>query len=92
MAQSWFGGRFSQISNLTDQLSTFTKEVLTETTEEVEGRLYMVHHSYLHSLLPYTDPSAELQIARKRISELEAVSEHTKTEVHYRQSILPSDN
>ncbi len=34
---SWFGGGLSQISSLTDQISSFTKEVLTETTEEVEG-------------------------------------------------------
>ena len=34
---AWFGDRLSQFSNLTDQISSFTKEVLTETTEEVEG-------------------------------------------------------
>lgn len=34
---SWFGGGLSQISSLTGQISNFTKEVLTETTEEVEG-------------------------------------------------------
>ena len=36
---SWFGGGLSQFSSLTDQISTFTKDVLTETTEEVEGAL-----------------------------------------------------
>ena len=36
---SWLGGRLSQFSSLTDQISSFTKEVLTETTEEVEGTI-----------------------------------------------------
>ena len=34
---SWFGGSLPQLSSITDQISSFTKEVLTETTEEVEG-------------------------------------------------------
>ena len=31
---SWFGSEFSKI---TDKISTFTKEVLTEGTEEIDG-------------------------------------------------------
>ncbi len=31
---AWLSGGFNQI---TDQITSFTKEVLTETTEEVEG-------------------------------------------------------
>ena len=36
---SWFGGNIPQLSSITNQISSFTKEVLTETTEEVEGML-----------------------------------------------------
>ena len=35
---AWFGGNLPQLSSITDQISSFTKEVLTETTEEVEGK------------------------------------------------------
>jgi len=34
---SWISGGFNQ---LTDQITSFTKEVLTETTEEITGMLY----------------------------------------------------
>ena len=34
---SWLSGGLSQFSSLTDQISTFTKDVLSETTEEIEG-------------------------------------------------------
>lgn len=33
---SWFGGG---ITSLTDQISTFTKEVIAESTQEIEGSL-----------------------------------------------------
>ena len=39
---AWFSGRLPQFSSLTDQISSFTKEVLTETTEEVEGKAVVV--------------------------------------------------
>ena len=41
-AMAWFSGRLPQFSSLTDQISSFTKEVLTETTEEVEGKSVVV--------------------------------------------------
>ncbi len=34
---TWLSGGLNQFSNITDQISSFTKEVLTETTEEVTG-------------------------------------------------------
>ena len=34
---SWLSGGLSQFSSITDQISTFTKDVLSETTEEIEG-------------------------------------------------------
>ena len=37
MTMSWLSGGISQLSSLTDQFSTFTKEVLTEATQEIEG-------------------------------------------------------
>lgn len=39
MSGSWFssGGLSEQFSTLTGQISNFTKEVLTEATQEVEG-------------------------------------------------------
>ena len=41
-SRSWFGGAGAgitqQFSSLTGQISSFTKEVLTEATQEVEGR------------------------------------------------------
>lgn len=36
MTMSWLSGGISQLSSLTDQFSTFTKEVLTEATQEIE--------------------------------------------------------
>lgn len=40
---SWLSGGLSQFSSLTDQISSFTKDVLTETTEEIEGaQLYEI--------------------------------------------------
>ena len=36
---SWLEGGFSQFSSLKNQLSSFTKEVLNETAEEIEGTL-----------------------------------------------------
>lgn len=32
---SWFGNSFT---SLTDQITTFTKDVLNETTQEIEGK------------------------------------------------------
>ena len=40
---SWLSGGLNQ---LTDQISTFTKEVLTETTEEVTGQLISAVYYY----------------------------------------------
>ena len=37
---AWLSGGLSQFSSITDQISTFTKDVLSETTEEIEGQLY----------------------------------------------------
>ena len=34
---SWLSGGISQFSSLTDQISSFTKEVITESTQEIEG-------------------------------------------------------
>ena len=39
---SWLSGGLSQFSSLTDQISSFTKDVITETTEEIEGSLLRV--------------------------------------------------
>lgn len=44
---AWFGGSLPQLSSITDQISSFTKEVLTETTEEVEGRFFSLLKSRL---------------------------------------------
>ena len=40
---SWLSGGLSQFSSLTDQISSFTKDVLTETTEEIEGTIRTVN-------------------------------------------------
>ena len=42
---SWFSGGLSQFSSLTDQISTFTKEVLTESTQEIEGQYSIIEQS-----------------------------------------------
>ena len=80
---AWFGDRLSQFSNLTDQISSFTKEVLTETTEEVEGSFNnRAKGVYVVTLSPlYVDPAAELQVARRGVAELEEVNIHIRTEV-----------
>jgi len=49
---SWLGGRLSQFSSLTDQISSFTKEVLTETTEEVEGTISQINQPRQLQLVP----------------------------------------
>ncbi|XP_048586142.1 thyroid receptor-interacting protein 11-like isoform X2 [Nematostella vectensis] len=65
---SWLGnnlnlsGSLSSISNITGQISNFTREMLTEGTEEI------------------ADPSAELNVSRNRISELEAIINSQKIE------------
>ena len=44
---SWFSGNLSQnFSDLTGQLSNFTKEVLTEGTEEQDGKYIASAHWY----------------------------------------------
>lgn len=98
---AWFSGGLSQFSSLTDQISTFTKEVLTETTEEVEGWQWAsasrlntsTAHCFVMILLPsllcsswarshlYSDPAAELQVARRRILELEKLNKRLQEEV-----------
>ncbi len=35
---TWLSGGLNQFSNITGQITSFTKEVLTETTEEVTGK------------------------------------------------------
>lgn len=40
---SWFGAeRLTQFKNITGQISNFTKEVLSESTEEIDGKLHYV--------------------------------------------------
>lgn len=102
---SWFGGNLPQLSSITDQISSFTKEVLTETTEEVEGILSEIIFLHLRPSKPIhtgcvaiilnltarkvlivrlsvADPIAELQIARRKIHELESLNKHIESEVH----------
>lgn len=88
---SWLSGGLSQFSSITDQISSFTKDVLTETTEEIEGRqrTVVLINAHLRSYVPsilwcvcvHADPTAELQVARKKIEHLEDVNSHYKTEV-----------
>ena len=88
-AMAWFSDRLPQFSSLTDHISNFTKEVLTETTEEIEGKAVVVAerghilfnaHSVMTAFL-VADPAAELQVARKKINELESLNKYIQTEV-----------
>jgi len=41
---SWFTGEglTNQLTNFKDQITTFTRDVLTETTDEIEGNVYSI--------------------------------------------------
>lgn len=84
---SWFGGG---LSSITSQISTFTKEVLTETTEEIQGTTPVATERELCMLNVngardgHTDPTAELHVARRRVAELDDLNKKLQSEVRVR--------
>ena len=79
---SWLSGG---ISSLTDQISTFTKEVISESTQEIEGRrlFFKLLTIHKHSLILHVlDPVTELHLARKRNEEFANQNAQTQEEVY----------
>ena len=83
MSSSWFGGAgiTEQFSSLTGQISNFTKEVLTEATQEVEGREREIKDGSSGCYCICTDPVTELQIAVKRVNELQTQNSELSSKV-----------
>lgn len=76
---SWFTGErlSNQLTSFKDQITTFTRDVLTETTDEIEGKKILFNE---HSLA-CVDPVGELRLAKQRIDELEKIEYLQKDEV-----------
>lgn len=78
---SWFTGQglSNQFTSFKDQITTFTKDVLTETTDEIDGNLFYLMTTVW--VVYAADPVGELRLAKLRILELEKLEALQKEEV-----------
>ena len=87
---TWLSGSLGSVSHglssITGQISSFTKDVLKEGTEEVDGRctfliIFILVVQQLLQCFRVLDHQTELRIANGKVKELESAAEGQKQEV-----------